>query len=273
MNKQKIINLHPSLNFAEDLREICKPLQLLNIAYFAHVQIDKQGRFSALGLQPEFVKLYFDKEYYRYDIHMAKTSQNETYIIWDNLKRIKASKQLYEDFMDFKIGHTFTICQKHDGLSEYFHFSAKLGQQHMNQQYLLQIDKLKQFIYYFRDKINNHRNLKSAYQFKFSIPANDAGYLTTAGTNILQTPDFNQAVATNRIFLEPHSYLTQKELECLHYMASGKTRDEIAFLLNVTPRTIKAHIQNIKSKLNCRNQFQLGLKYSQIQFLNNKSYP
>lgn len=266
MNNNKQIITHPSLNFAEELKQICKPLKLLNIAYFAHVQVDKQNQFSALGFEPEFVKLYLDKKYYRYDIHMAQTQQNESYIIWDNVERVKESKQLYDDFMDFDIGHTFTICQKHKDYTEYFHFSAKLGQEYMNHQYLLHLQQIKQFIYYFRDKIHTHQDLKRAYQVKFSIPKNDAGYFTTAGANIVLPVDYDQAVATNRVFIDHNIYLTRKELECLHYLAMGKKSPEIAKILFITPRTIKAHIKNIKSKLNCKNQFQLGLKYAQIKF-------
>lgn len=266
MSRIKQINIHPSINFAEELKQICKPLQLLNIAYFAHVQVDKQNRFSALGLQPEFVKLYLDKGYYRYDIHMAQTQQKESYIIWDNVERVKESKQLYDDFMDFRIGHTFTLCQKLSDHTEYFHFSAKLGQAYMNQQYLLNLHQLKQFIYYFRDKINNHKELKRAYQIKFSIPKQDAGYFTTTGNNIVFPVDYEQAITTHRIFMDHQTYLTKKELECLHYLAMGKKSSEISTILSITPRTIKAHIKNIKSKLNCKNQFQLGLKYAQIKF-------
>lgn len=265
MNKIKQIKIHPSLNFAEDLKQICKPLQLLNIAYFAHVHIDNKNRFSALGLQPEFVKLYLDKEYYRYDIHMAQSQQKESYIIWDNFERVKESQELYDDFMHFNIGHTFTICQKYKDYADYFHFSAKLGQSYMNQYYLSQLHHIKQFIYYFRDKINSNKELRQAYQLKFSIPPYESGYFTLDGNDIILPATYNQAIATNRIFIAQDTYLTKRELQCLHYLALGKKRHEIAQIMSVSPRTIKAHIQNIKSKLNCENQFQLGLKYSEIQ--------
>jgi DNA-binding CsgD family transcriptional regulator len=263
MIKDKL-KIHPSLNYAADLKQICEPLQLLNINYFAHVQVDKQGQFSALGLQPEFVKLYLQKEYYRYDIHMAQLPQRESYIIWDNVERVKESKELYDDFMDFNIGHTFTICQQHEEMNDYFHFSTKLGNYHMNQQNLLQLDRLKQFINYFRDKTYQDKALKAAYQIKFAIPTKASGYFT-AQENLELTNAFHHAFTSKRTFIDHHTYLTQQEMQCLYYLSLGKKTSDIAKLLSITPRTVKAHIKNIKLKLNCDNQFQMGLMYARIK--------
>ena len=58
MMKQKIINTHPNFHFSDDINRICEPLKLLNIDYFSHVIVDKKNQFSALGMEPEFAKLY-----------------------------------------------------------------------------------------------------------------------------------------------------------------------------------------------------------------------
>src|SRR3989338_8040869 len=53
-------------------------------------------------------------------------------------------------------------------------------------------------------------------------------------------------------------YLTVREYECVDYLIRGKTAEEIAIILNISKRTVETHVQNIKRKMNCYNQFRLG---------------
>ena len=45
----------------------------------------------------------------------------------------------------------------------------------------------------------------------------------------------------------------------------GKVFDEIGVIMGITTRTVKAHIQSLKEKLNCITLFQLGAKYSELK--------
>ena len=53
-------------------------------------------------------------------------------------------------------------------------------------------------------------------------------------------------------------YLTEREFECVGYLTRGKTAEEMSIILNISKRTVETHIQNIKRKMNCFNQFRLG---------------
>lgn len=50
---------------------------------------------------------------------------------------------------------------------------------------------------------------------------------------------------------------TKRELECLRYLAKGKTAPEIAKLLYLSSRTVESHIARIKDKLNCSRKSQI----------------
>jgi two-component system NarL family response regulator len=50
--------------------------------------------------------------------------------------------------------------------------------------------------------------------------------------------------------------LTQREMEVLHLLAQGRTGDEMARCLGITPRTVKAHVNAILSKLEAKNRVQ-----------------
>lgn len=265
MRNEKKILLHPSLNFAEDLKQICDPLKKLHISYFAHVHIDERGRCSSLGLQPEFAKLYHEKEYYRYDIHMAGFEASEQYVLWDAIEIKNETRSLEDDFRSFSLGHTLTIIKNHGKSKDYYHFAGKLGYPSINERYLRYLDLLKKFIFHFNDKVNTHKELKKAYNIKFEIPKQNSGYFVADKLSDVNVANFSQAMHVERRYIDSKNYVTRREFECLQWLSCGKTIDEIAVILSITPRTIKAHIKHIKDKFGFDNQFQLGHFYSQLK--------
>jgi len=261
---KKIIT-HPSLIYADDLKDICAPLKALGIDYFAHVNVDEKSRFSALGMKPEFVKLYFEKKYYNYDIHMMNSRLSEEYVIWDTVERDRGSKNLYDDLSSFSIGHTFTVIQNNNSSKDCYHFAAKLGNEGINNRYLQHVDLLKKFMMHFTEKVSRRKELKSAYDVKFGISKENAGYFVTNEIPDADNHRFLDTIKIEKIYINSSEYLTKREFECLHWLSMGKTAEEVGLIMAITPRTIKAHIANIKMKLNCRTQFQLGLVYSRLR--------
>ncbi len=55
--------------------------------------------------------------------------------------------------------------------------------------------------------------------------------------------------------------LTDRELEIFNYIVKGKRVREIAKELNISVNTVKNHIKNILSKLDCRNRIELIIRY------------
>lgn len=51
--------------------------------------------------------------------------------------------------------------------------------------------------------------------------------------------------------------LTERELECLHYLILGKSAKQTASILNVSSRTVEFHLNNIKDKAFCRSKIEL----------------
>lgn len=58
----------------------------------------------------------------------------------------------------------------------------------------------------------------------------------------------------------PHSPLTQRESQCLRLVAQGKTDAEIGGLLEISPRTVRFHIGNAKTKLGVATRIQAVTK-------------
>jgi len=58
--------------------------------------------------------------------------------------------------------------------------------------------------------------------------------------------------------------ITLREREILHWLHHGKTNWEIASILDISPLTVKNHVQNILRKLNVQNRSHAAVKASQM---------
>lgn len=58
--------------------------------------------------------------------------------------------------------------------------------------------------------------------------------------------------------------ITVREREILHWIHCGKTNWEIANILDISPLTVKNHVQNILRKLNVQNRSHAAVKASQL---------
>lgn len=262
-NKTKI-KTHPALLHADDLKAICKPLNhLSNIDYFSHVKMDNKGNFTGLGTNPAFVKHYLSKDYFNCDSHLQKLDGKIEFILQDSVTHFGKTKQLFHDCKAFNVHHVFTILHRdHDSINAY-HFATSNPDNPINEFYLKNIIILKNFISYFNESMKNAKALNQAYQIKFALNQ-DATYesgMEYARDNI-DIKRLLQETRSKRLHLldEYQAYITERELECLLYLHLGKTADEIATILNIAERTVRAHINSLKQKLHCKTLFQLGEK-------------
>jgi DNA-binding NarL/FixJ family response regulator len=66
------------------------------------------------------------------------------------------------------------------------------------------------------------------------------------------------AAKNDRNFL---SLLSEREKEISRYLLEGKSNHEIGDILNITPRTVKAHASHIYHKLQVKDRLDFALRY------------
>ena len=259
----KNTHLHPTQSHANELAEICRPLEKLNITYFGHAQINDQGHFAALNNNPEFMQFYLNKRYYNADIHMAKQTQLGHFVIWDNIALDKEGEKLKCEAVDFGVDHTFTIIERNCSGMQYYHFSTSIGDQSINQENLRHIDLLKHFIAYFHEQVKSSKNLNDAYATTFALAANSSSFLaeeTTIRELFLQDlkRDSSQTISRPNTFNNTvrelvsnygQNKLTSREIDCLCLTLQGKTAKLVGQVLGISRRTVEEYLSNIKTKV------------------------
>lgn len=68
-------------------------------------------------------------------------------------------------------------------------------------------------------------------------------------------------------------YFTKRESECMVLLLKGKTIDNVAMVLNLSPRTIEFYIKNMKSKVGCRTKSELIGLVCASEFIKNINFP
>ena len=110
---------------------------------------------------------------------------------------------------------------------------------------------------------------------KRSLKAGANGYLSKRGAaeelikairqihsgNMYIEPSIAQKVAMSQMGGEtsPVDILSEREFDVFMALANGKTVNQIAETLHLSPRTVGTHLYNIKQKLNASNQTELAL--------------
>jgi DNA-binding CsgD family transcriptional regulator len=261
---------HPIFSLSDDIAQICKPLDLLNINYFSHVHINQDGNFTGLGSGPEFTENYFTKKYYNADIHLAKKLDLGKYIVWDNIERFGQSEQMYEEGIQFGVNHVFTIVgDKTEKGSDYYHFATKTISPAVNQKYINNIDLLELFILHFKSHVKNSPSLLKAYNMPLNINYETADYAMRDQNLIVQHMKNKHQFLDEIKEILPHNVeqsinietnlasFPAQQLKCLNLLIKGKSSKQIAYILNLSQRTVENYLQIIRRKMNCRNQLEL----------------
>jgi len=75
------------------------------------------------------------------------------------------------------------------------------------------------------------------------------------------------AATANLERLPPGSRLSKREVECLRWVAIGKTDDEISMIVGRSRATVRFHIHNASTKLDAVNRSQTVFKAAQLGYI------
>jgi DNA-binding CsgD family transcriptional regulator len=168
---------------------------------------------------------------------------------------------------NFGVGDGITVIEVFEDCTEFFHFGAQEDTSLMNL-YLNNLNILRKFIYYFKDKMNEVIEAMSDTRILLPMKArfnNEEQEMLQAMLAV-----FNSLTEVNRYYgvgVQSNIYLTKREMECFYWYFMGKTADEIGLILKLSKRTVETYLLNAKIKTNCYNKRQLNYKHFDSLFM------
>lgn len=105
--------------------------------------------------------------------------------------------------------------------------------------------------------------LRHAYFLELLMPHIHMAFLRTLG----QTERASNSTDYSMRFSTLSKLMTEREIEILGWVQEGKSNQDIGILLNISPLTVKNHVQKILRKLNVRNRAQAVSKATAMRLI------
>lgn len=244
---------HFSLVSTNEVKMICKPLEVLNVTFFNHVRFYDDGSVAVLTTDADWLKFCLDHERPREGNIMGL--QSGIYLWSDILENevICDAKEV------FKICRVIQFIDKKSEFRDVFAFGNKYDTDATTSFYFNNLDLLQKFIFYFKKE--SEQLFKQAEKNRFNtpvimkVPSLQAYLKKISRINDEKRIDFQAAISDKVL------PLTKQQLNCLSYFVYGKTAKEIAKILHLSPRTIESHLNDVKNKLQCASKSELTHAY------------
>lgn len=254
----KRIKSHVTFTEHTHISQICQPLEILGITGFYYVRrAHDNSKVINLTTFVDWAEFYLKNLYqekYSPDTIKDHLFTNEGISLWE----LNQQNLIWQEAKNcFNVGNGMVIYQNKKDYREIFCFHSTRENYAMNYFFVNNIDLLKKFASYFLEKADPI--IKKGAANELVIPKK---------YHFSPKPD-NEQVNLVKSFLcainsdctdceELLSGLSKREIECLNYLSNGKSAKEIGSLLNISNRTVEAHIYKIKHKLHCTKTSQLA---------------
>lgn len=252
------------LSSAGDIDAICVPLRSFGITYFSYVRIYDDGSRFDINNNADFSEAYYYKtDCYQLYIPEMNPRVFEDGFLFASSDFVEPFEELHEVTQKFSVANLMVLMQKHSNYYELWHFGCPPDIPGMINIYLNNLDILKSFCYYFKDR---GAHLIKQFEANRMCMKKDKAIITEDSPALLfdTSQARNQCLHTLKIDKYHlgenynHHYLTKREVECIKWCIRGKTADETSLILNISKRTVNAHLDNVKQKLNCNKQAHLA---------------
>lgn len=242
---------HPSILLHQDVAAISNQfLREFKYNIINLIRVFNDGSVFYLCDNPDWLQHYLTSHYPLIGA-FEQTGHNiqKESVLWEVLS--ETDPILIDSRNMFNIHYGITIIRRHSSYCDYFNFGTAFKEPSELQNILSQRESMEKFIDLFYIKaqkliLKNEKNRLYFNHFPNHIKQKDK---------------------VSRLYLGPeynYAYMTQKEVECLQKLSQGLTVPEIAGAIQSSARTVEKHIENIKKKLGCRTQFELGYITSKL---------
>lgn len=242
---------HPLLDFHDDISGICAPLlQQLNFSIVNFIRLYHNQDVFYLCDNRDWLQHYLKSGYPAIGaFENNKIFREQKFVLWDSLDN-KDPIVIYSR-EQFNIKYGITFIKPFNGGYDFFNLGVSTNSPAVLEKLSTQIEPIEKFISIFYEKAKK--------------------IIAFAKKNCLQLQQFGyvpaHVVVPERFYLGPtynYQYLTYKEIIYLKGLLTGMTVPEIAKMNHISPRTIEKHIENIKQKVNCRTQYELGYTIAKL---------
>lgn len=210
------------------------------ITYFEHVITPKHGNSLLICSDPYYISRFFEKKYSRPEPDIYPKSG---IFLWSGISALHAyDEQMIDMQQNFNIDHGITFINAGDEKLESFDFATTTDRQDLVNYYLNNQGELQGFFNSYKDQFER--------------------FFVKLAENIPKIPLRPKHFRTRNISDNQIATFTTREIECLELLCKAFTAKMTARALDISPRTVERHLENIKIRLNIKYKAELINVYS-----------
>jgi|GEM_PF-1117427 len=262
--------------------QICKPLKELSIDFFSYMRIFKNGQYLLISNNPDLNYLYLGTiksagEFWTHKIsndNMSTTNEEKSnfFIYSPIINNFDKNKDpVVHLTYDLGIKRGISTYKSEDDYSiENYAFCTREVTDPSLELYLNNYQLLDRFIRYFKDKsqdmIDTSDKRKLAY-YNHDFDLHNRSYQQKTEMKVRKFLEMTRCRYTSISTKKGNVIPTIRELECINYMLKGYSMKQVANILDLSPRTVEAYIQNIKQKTGCTSKSDLLSAFANSNFM------
>lgn len=244
-----------------ELMSICKPLFAnFGIKNFRYMKMYNNYKYISLGTNLKYLEAYLQnidqpgRLFEPSEIYSKGIMDNSKlcHFLWPNQYHSDEKDPLFNLMYEFDVWHGFTISRAIENYVEIWSFTADKSSTGMTQFYMNNQNILDCFVLYFDLKIQDiviNMPKEGLARFKAPFDMNMCHFTNPNEENIcnfFKSLDLsNFPISTDK----GNAHLTCREVECFTHIALGYTAKQVGNTLNISSRTVEAHLNSIKQKL------------------------
>lgn len=236
-----------TIKYDRKIKRICSPLEdKLDIPFFSHYQIDRDGQFFIISNYPDQLEYYYSQKLYLtnpffIDPHLQKSGSVFVYPTLDQDTVDTIRKR-------FDMNKLFLQVERTGDQVEGFIFADKNLEVQTSDYYLPKLDLLKKFTCYFKQQTKDIIMQMKSDGYNILKERKDLFYQCES-SNPLTIVDKQSAE-----FLKQILPLSHREQQCLELFKKGNSSQSTAAILGLSQRTVENYFENIKNKLGCSSK-------------------
>ncbi len=249
------------------IKQICQPLARINISFFLFVRDYKNGQRIWVTTHGDWTERFYIESLYKHSaFECPATIYTPGHYLWSTLP----GQNVFAMAREFNIDHGITMVTAYPEYYEFFHFGTTPDNPQILNFYINHRNVLEKFMAYFKDTASDLIKKLEKVPILVPYPTRHEKKQILVPNSEINVCDFLTEIERERHYLKNDNedvYLTKREAECLKLCLNGKTLERIADTLGISDRTVEAHIDHVKEKLDCYKQFQLGYKLAKSGFV------
>lgn len=253
----------------DDVQHICAPFfESTDLTYFNFVRIYNDHSRICLSNNQDWMKFVFlHRDSYKLVFERQMTEAYSTCLVWDVMPDILEDELMKVAWNQFDIAHGITLIERYDEYVEFSYFATTPDNPMINHFYVNNLDVLRKFILFFKDKarkliteMEHERFMLQGHPLYWLEKANDFESPSADKNLVKIRHDALNNIKINRYYLGgkfSHIYFSGREAQCLALLLEGKSMKEVANLINISARTVEGYIEDAKRKMGCNYKSEL----------------